>query len=72
MANMITSEDILEIIGKRIKESSLRTVAKEIEVSPAYLSDVMRNRRSVSDTIAGKFGFERIVKTEVVFRKMGK
>jgi plasmid maintenance system antidote protein VapI len=63
---------VLDVIKARIGKSSLRTVARELELSAAYLSDVVRGRRAVSDTIAYKFGFDREIKTEVVFTKVGK
>lgn len=68
MAKTFTAEEVLNVIGEKIKGSSLRKVAKEISVSPAYLSDIMKKRRDISDFIAAQFGFERTVTRVVVFK----
>ena len=70
MANTYTVDEVLKIVKVRIKGSSLRAVAKDMEISPAYLHDLVNKRRAISEAIAEKLGFERIVKTEVVFKKV--
>lgn len=61
--------DVRGVIGAEITATSLRKVAKRIGMSPAYLSDIMRNRRAISESVAGYFGFDREIYTEIIFRK---
>lgn len=71
MAKELTQDDVLEAIRKETAKSSLRKVAIDIEVSAAFLSDVLRGRRDVSDKVAEAFGFIREVRItkQVVFRR---
>jgi hypothetical protein len=69
MKKEYTQADVLAVIRQEIDESSLRKTAKRISVTPAYLSDIMRGNRQVSQTIAEVYGFDREVITKVVFRK---
>jgi hypothetical protein len=39
-------------------------------MSAAYLSDVLRGNRKISEAMASSFGFEREIVTEVTFRKI--
>lgn len=71
MRGTVTSDAVLEEMRGIIAKSTLRKVAQQRGMSPAYLSDVMLERRGISAEVAKKFGFERIVKTEVVFKKSG-
>jgi hypothetical protein len=73
IANTYTEEDVLEVIRARIADAdSLREVARQVEMSPAYLSDIKLGRRGISGEVAAKFGFERIVTTEIVFKKVAR
>lgn len=65
----LTEDEVRAAIRKVTQESSLRQVAAEKNLSPAYLSDILTARRSVSEYVAGLFGFDRIEKTTVKFQR---
>jgi hypothetical protein len=65
MAKKLSIADVLLKLKARIAASSLRKVAAEIQVSPAYLSDVMRGRRDISHNLASKL---RLRRTQVVVK----
>lgn len=68
----VTRDGVIAAIRKETEGSSLRQAAKRFGISAAYLSDILRGNREISDRIAAKFGFTREVKviTKVVFRKV--
>jgi len=68
----VTRDEVIAVIRKETEGSSLRQAAKRFGISAAYLSDILRGNREISDRIAAKFGFKREIKviTEVVFRKV--
>jgi len=35
-------------------------LAKQIDISPQYMCDIISGRRSVSEEIGAKFGFEKV------------
>ena len=65
----LTEQDVLQAIRKEIEASSLRKVAERVGVDPANLSRMLNGERTVSDSVAEAFGFEREVTTKIVFRK---
>lgn len=64
-----SEEDILEVISKEIKLTSLRKTAARVGISAAYLSDIMRRNRGISDNVANAFGFQQVIVVSVTFRK---
>lgn len=64
-----TQDDVLADIRKEVNQSSLRQTADRIGLSAAYLSDILKGNRAVSETVAAVFGYEREIVTNVVFRK---
>jgi len=66
----LTEDEVRDIIRERTKESSLRKVAGEMQLSPAYLSDILSGRRDISEYVAGLFGFDKTVTTEVKFQRL--
>lgn len=66
-----TKDEVLEVIEREIKQSSLRQVAREKGLSGAYLSDITLGKRGISEKVAAVFGFTREVVTRVTFRKAG-
>jgi transcriptional regulator with XRE-family HTH domain len=66
----LTQDDVLNAIRAEVKNSSVRAVARRIGVSAAYISDVLLDKRQVSERLARLFGFEREIIKEVVFRKV--
>jgi transcriptional regulator with XRE-family HTH domain len=72
MKTILTSDEILEQIREVISTSSLRQVAKDMGISAPYLSDILLGRRMISENVARVLGYERSVKTEVVFKKVAR
>jgi hypothetical protein len=64
-----TEDDVIAVIRQQCKAASMRKVAEALGVTPAYISDILKKRRAVSEMIAEKFGFERVIETRVYFRK---
>jgi plasmid maintenance system antidote protein VapI len=61
--NEITQEEILEIIKQMVsKWGTQRAVADHLEISNAYMSDIIAGKRLVSDEVAKRLGYTRIVK----------
>ena len=65
----MTEDQVRDEIREKTKASSLRRIAKEYGLSPAYLSDILSGQRGVSEKVAGIFGFYKTVTTEVTFRR---
>jgi plasmid maintenance system antidote protein VapI len=64
--NEITHEEILEIIRMMVsKWGSQKAVADHLEISNAYMSDILNENRDVSDSVAKRLGYSRVIK----FRK---
>ncbi len=58
--------DLLLLLESKVKEfGSQRKLAENLEVSPAFLSDVLLGNRAISEKIASKLGFVR----EVIYYK---
>ena len=64
-----SEEDILDVISKEIKLTSLRKTAARVGISAAYLSDIMRRNRGISENVANAFGFQQVIVVSVTFRK---
>lgn len=64
---MITEEEVRELIRQMVdNEITQGKVAKRLRISPAYLSDIIRGRRDVSDYIAHELGYKKIKRYEKV------
>jgi plasmid maintenance system antidote protein VapI len=64
--NEITEEDLLKILNQMVgKWGSQRAVAKHLEISTAFMSDILAGNRSVSDTVARRLGYAKVIR----FRK---
>lgn len=53
--------DLLDQLTDRVLSSSQCKVAAELGVSTSYLNDVLRGRRCVSDHLAMRIGWQRVV-----------
>ncbi len=53
--------DLRDKLSKRSWQTSQRLVAKELGISPAYLSDILNGHREISAQVAEKLGYERVV-----------
>lgn len=63
-----SQDDVIQAMCKEAEDTSLQAVAKRVGVTAAYLVDVKKSRRPVSEKLARAFGFERQIIT--VFRKV--
>jgi transcriptional regulator with XRE-family HTH domain len=52
-----SDENVRGVLRQAISESSLRSVAKKIGVTPSFLSQVMRGNAPPSDKLAAFAGF---------------
>jgi plasmid maintenance system antidote protein VapI len=64
-----TEDDVKEEMRKQFANSSMRQIARDLELSASHLSDILSGRQAVTETVARAFGFIREVTTEVTFRK---
>jgi plasmid maintenance system antidote protein VapI len=59
----ITQEEILEIIKEMAKKwDTQKELAEHLGISNAYMSDIIAGIRPVSDGVARRLGYRRIVK----------
>lgn len=59
----ITHDEILETIRQMVsKWGSQKAVADHLKISNAYMSDILAEKRDVSDTVARRLGYTKIVK----------
>lgn len=59
----ITQEEIAAIIEEMAKRwPHQKDLARQLEISNGYLSDILSRIRPVSDRVARKLGYRRIVK----------
>jgi hypothetical protein len=49
------------------KNGSQFAAARELDISPAYLGDILAGNRAISDNVARKLGYKRVI----VFVKEG-
>ena len=54
----------LELLKTRLKGRTQSALAKELGVSPAYLSDILRGKRDPGPQVLGALGLERVVTYE--------
>jgi plasmid maintenance system antidote protein VapI len=59
----ITHDEILSIIKEMVgKWGTQKELADHLEISNAYMSDILNEKQAVSDKVARKLGYKRIVK----------
>ena len=59
---IISKEKALELIKDMVKEKGSQVAAaKELNISPAYLADILNGNRSISESVAQKLGYRRVV-----------
>lgn len=61
--------DPIELLKERQRGQSLRSLAKQIPCSAAYLSDVFRGQRAPGPKILKFLGLESRKEPEVVYRR---
>lgn len=58
----ISREEAIKIISAMVRaKGSQVKAAKELDISPAYLGDIIGGRRMISDSVARKLGYKRVV-----------
>jgi predicted transcriptional regulator len=59
---LITHDKALELIKRMVRdEGSQIAVAKKLDITPSFLSDILRGRRTIPDSVAQKLGYRRVV-----------
>jgi DNA-binding XRE family transcriptional regulator len=53
------NQDVVELLRKRLDIKSQTEIAKEIDVTPQFIYDVLRGARQPSDKILAYLGLER-------------
>lgn len=56
---LVIEHDLLDQLTDWVRNDSQRVVAGELGISVAYLNDVLHGRRSVSEALARRLGWER-------------
>ena len=58
---MRTEFEVVSILRKRCDASTQKDVARQLGISPQYLCDLLAERRPITEEVALKMGFERVV-----------
>lgn len=66
MSETLTEKQVVEALKARTRQTSQRKVAAELRLSAAFVCDVLKGRREVTDRLARKMGYRRVVKFEKV------
>lgn len=65
--NTKTQDQILKTLRDLVQEKGSQTaVAQVLKVTPQHVGDMLRGRRDVSDKIARRLGYEKII----LFKKL--
>ena len=60
MVTELTPQELLESLARLAYEAgSQRQLARQLQISPAYLCDVLQGRRDISATLATKLGYTK-------------
>ena len=63
----ISKEKAIELIKKIVhEEGSQFKAARRLDISPAYLGDIIKGNRPISASVAQKLGFKRVVSYEPI------
>jgi len=68
----MTEEEVIQLMKAEQGDSSLRDFAKEIGVTPAYISDIYHGRRSPGEKVLQYFNIgksRRVIVEYVFYRK---
>jgi predicted DNA-binding protein (UPF0251 family) len=62
MSNVITHEEAIALIRRLVEtEGSNTKAAAKLDISSGYLSEILSSNRPISDAVARKLGYERVV-----------
>lgn len=64
MEQQFTEAILISDLRREINESSQKEVAKRLRLTPQYINDVLHQRRPVSEKMAKKLGYKRIIRFE--------
>lgn len=65
MSKTITHTDAVGLIRKVVQEhGSNVNAAKVLDISPAYLGEILKGTRAISDNVARKLGYRRVIAYE--------
>lgn len=63
----ISQEKAIELIEKIVAEGGSQVkAAKRLDISPAYLGDILKGNRPISESVAQKLGYKRVVSYEPI------
>jgi plasmid maintenance system antidote protein VapI len=62
MAALKTTEQILDELKRRVAGVTQKEAAESLGISTPYLFDLVRGRRAITDKLAAKLGYERVVR----------
>lgn len=54
----MTIQNPMTELKKRLKGKTQKELAKELNISPAYLNDILNGRRSIEPLAISKLGYE--------------
>ena len=58
----ISHENAMDKIRAIVREAGSQVeAAKRLDISPMYLSDILAGKRGISDNVAAKLGYKRVV-----------
>jgi phenylalanyl-tRNA synthetase beta subunit len=60
MERTYNASQIESVLRKMVKQTSFRRTAAELGVTAAYVSDILKHRRGLSERVARALGFEPI------------
>lgn len=66
MSETFTEKYLVQTLRLRARKTSQVQVAKELGLSPAFICDVLKGRREVTERLARKMGYRKIVEFEKV------
>ena len=68
----LTRTDVVDLLLKKKGDKSLCKFSEELNLSAAYLSDVIRGNREPGKAILSLLGVERTKTIEITYAKKGK
>ena len=65
----ITYDKAIELIRSLIHQyGSQVRVAERLDISPAFLSDILAGKRAISDNVARRLGYRRVIFFEKILK----
>ena len=58
---MLTKEELVVLLKRMVGESSQKKVANELRISPQYLNDIIRYRRSAGRKVCMALGIQKVI-----------